>query len=195
MKLRNKYYIMRHGQAKSNVKRVCSNRPEKFINHLTEFGKEIARESAEKLKEKLDAKGQTIDLIFCSPLLRARETAKIAGDIFHTKTKTDLRLREMSFGIFNGKHLEAMWRYFENEEDRIKKDPPRGETYDHVLGRMTHFLKDIDKKYKDRNILIISHEGPLGLLQGNTMGLSIKQTINHFPVEKRIHKGEIRELN
>jgi len=195
MKLKNKYYIMRHGQAKSNVKRICSNRPEKFINHLTVYGKEMVRESAEKLKKKLDAKGQTIDLVFCSPLLRGQETAKIAGKIFHVKTKTDLRLREMGFGIFNGKHLDAMWRYFNNEEDRIKKAPPKGESYLHVVGRMTHFIKDLDKKYKDRNILVISHEGPLGLLQGNIMGLSIEQTIKHFPVEKRIHKGEIRELN
>jgi isoleucyl-tRNA synthetase len=195
MKLKNKYYIMRHGQAKSNVKRVCSNRPEKFVNHLTKYGEEIVRESAEKLKKKIDEHGQIIDLIFCSPLLRTKKTAEIVGKIFNIKPKVDLRLREVGFGIFNGKNLEKMWRYFKYENDRIKQKPPKGESYEEILKRMFSFLKDADKKYKGRNILIISHEGPLSLLQGKVMGLSIKQMIERFPLEKRIHKGEIRELN
>jgi hypothetical protein len=43
--------------------------------------------------------------------------------------------------------------------------------------------------------MLISHEGPLFLLQGKVAGLTLKQTIKEFPLEKRIHKGEIRELN
>ncbi len=186
---------MRHGQAISNIKRICSNRPEKFKNPLTEYGQEMARESAEKLKERLDKKGQVIDLIFCSPLLRTKQTAGIAGNIFHLNLKTDLRLREIGFGIFNEKHLEGMWKYFKNEEERIKKAPLRGETYAQILNRMSDFLKSLEKKYKDRNILIVSHEGPLFLLQGWVEGLSLVQTIKKYPTPKRIHKAEIRQLN
>ena len=64
MKLNNKYYIMRHGQAISNAKAVCSCWPEKFHNPLTILGEEEVREAAEKLKKKLDLEGQTIDLIY-----------------------------------------------------------------------------------------------------------------------------------
>jgi broad specificity phosphatase PhoE len=60
---------------------------------------------------------------------------------------------------------------------------------------MMSFLKDADKKFKERNILIISHEGPLFLLQGKVMGFTLNETIKEFPLPKRIHKGEIRELN
>jgi broad specificity phosphatase PhoE len=195
MKLKNKYYIMRHGQAISNVKRLCSCRPEKFHNPLTEYGEEMARESIEKLKEKLDKKGQIIDLIFCSPLLRTKQTAQIAGKIFNVKPKTDAKLREIGFGKFNAKSLDSMWRSFKKEEDRINKGPDGGESYSKISSRMTAVIKNIEKKYKDRNILLISHEGPLFLLQGKFMGLSIKQVIKKFPPEKRIHKAEIRELN
>jgi len=195
MKLRNKYYIMRHGQAKSNVKAFCSCWPEKFKNHLTIFGKEIVRESLEKLEKKMDIEGQTIDLIFCSDLLRAKQTAEIAGKIFGVKPKPDKRLREIGFGVFNNGPLEKMWKHFKTEDERIRQKPAHGETYVDILDRMVDFLEEIDKKYKDRNILIVSHEGPLGLLAGKVMGLSIKNTIKYFPLEKRIHKGEIRELN
>ena len=186
---------MRHGQAISNVKNICSCWPEKFNNPLTILGEEVVRESAEKLKIKLDLEGQTIDLIFNSPLLRCVQTSAIVGKIFGLKPKTDKRLKEIGFGIFNGEHLEKMWKYFKTEEERINKASPRGETYKEILNRMMNFLQEVNKKYKGRNIMIISHEGPLGLLQGKVMGLTIKEDINKFPLEKRIHKGEIRELN
>jgi len=195
MKLKNKYYIVRHGQAISNVKSFCSCWPEKFKNPLTKLGKETIKGSAEKLKNICAEQGQSIDLIFASPLLRTQQTAEIIAKKLKLKVKTDRRLREIGFGIFNNKPLEGMWRYFKTEEERITQSPPKGENYQEILERMTSFLKDTDKKYKAKNILVVSHEGPLFLLQGKAMGLSIKETIKGFPNEKRIHKGEIRELN
>lgn len=189
MKLRNTYYIMRHGQAISNVKAVCSCWPEKFKNHLTAAGVATIKESAEKLQDK------KIDLIFASPLLRTKETAEIVGKELHIKPIFDRRLREIQFGIFNDKPLMGMWKSFKLEEERIKKHPLFGENYEHILARMLDFLKETDQKYNSKHILIISHEGPLFLLQGYIDGLSFMQNIKKFPPEKRIHKGEIRELN
>lgn len=189
VKLNNKYYILRHGEAISNVKEIVSSWPEKFRNPLTDEG----RHQAEKAGEKLNGKG--IELIFASDLLRTKQTAEIISQGLKIRPKFDKRLREISFGIFNSGPLEKMWKSFEGEEERIKKGPPKGESYLEVLERMMSFLKDTDKKYKGKNILIVSHEGPLFLLQGKVMGLSLKETIKKFPLEKRIHKGEIRELN
>ena len=186
---------MRHGQAKSNVKALCSCWPEKFKNPLTILGKEIVRESTEKFKNKLDTQGQVIDLILHSDLLRTTQTAAIAGKMLGVKPKPEKKLREINFGIYNNKSLEAMWKHFKNEEERIKKAPPKGETYIQILERMWGVIKGLEKKYKDRNILLVSSEGPLFLLQGKIMGLTLKETIKQFPLEKRIHKGEIRELN
>lgn len=193
--MKNKYYILRHGQAISNVKDIVSCWPEKFNNPLTKLGNEMIKESAEKLKNTCAEQGRSIDLIFASPLLRTQQTAEIVGKELKIKPKIDKRLREVGFGIFNGGSAEKMWKSFKGEEERIKNGPPRGESYTQILERMMDFLKDIDKKYKNKNILIVSHEGPLVLLQGKVMGLSIKETIKEFPLEKRIHKGEIRKLN
>ena len=52
MKLNNTYYILRHGEAVSNVKQVVSSWPEKFKNPLTQHGKEMVMAAAEMLKEK-----------------------------------------------------------------------------------------------------------------------------------------------
>jgi broad specificity phosphatase PhoE len=189
MKLRNKYYIMRHGQAKSNVLRLCSNWPEQFNNPLTTIGKKAIKASAESLKNK------NINLIFNSPLKRTKMSAEITGKILKITPRPDKRLMEIDFGDYNNHHLEGMWSAFKQEEERIHKGADGGETYTEVLNRMMDFLRETDEKYAGKNILVISHEGPLFLLQGKVMGLTIKETIEKFPPEKRIHKAEIRQLN
>lgn len=189
MKLNNKYYIMRHGEAISNVKEIVSSWPEKFENPLTESGKEAVKESAKILKYK------NISLIFASDLLRTKQTAEIIGSILGINPEYDKRLREVGFGIFSGGSIKKMWEFFKGEEERVKRGPLRGESYTQILERMCNFLEDTDKKYKGKNILIISHEGPLFLLQGKIKGLSILETIKQIPDKERIHKAEIRRLN
>jgi len=192
MKLHNKYYILRHGEALSNIKRVISSWPEKFKNPLTPRGREMIEHAAKKLKNK------SIDIIFTSPILRAKETAQIVGKALNCKPKQDKRLREISFGIFNGQPIGNFQGYFSSSNDRIRGKAPRGESYADVLARVMIFFKEINKKYKGKNILIVSHQAPLLLLLGKIKGHSIKESIIPLHTvfhEKRITKGELVELN
>ena len=189
MKFRNKYYIMRHGQAISNIRDVVSCWPEKFKNPLTKTGIAAIKESAKKLDDK------NINLIFASPLLRTKQTAEIVGKRLKIKVKLDKRLREIDFGVFNSKPVDDVWNFFNGEKERIKKNMPKGEKYPEILKRMYDFIKSTDKKYKGKNILVVSHEGTLFLLEGKLKGFSLEKTIEEYPFEKRIHKGEIREIN
>jgi broad specificity phosphatase PhoE len=191
MNLKNKYFLMRHGQAMSNVRGICSCWPEKFHNPLTKIGREMVKGSIEKfMKEK-----KKLDLLFCSPLLRTKQTAGIVGRLCKIKPKVDRRLREIGFGKFNNKDLHIMWKSFKHEEKRINQGADGGESYVQILNRMWAVVEDVEKKYDGKNVMLVSHEGPLFLLQGKLMDLSIKQTIIEFPLEKRIHKSEIREIN
>lgn len=189
MQLRNHYYIMRHGEALSNVRNVVSCWPEEFNNPLTTKGKKDIKASVETLKDK------SISLIFHSPLKRTRMSAEISEKILKIKIKPDKRLREVQFGIQNNHQIDEMWKSFKNEEERIHKAHDGGETYKEVLDRVLDFLREVDQIYSGRNILIISHEGPLFLLQGKVMGLTILETIKKFPPEIRIHKAEIRQIS
>ncbi len=195
MKLNNKYYILRHGEALSNVKNVISSWPEKFKNPLTKKGRKQVKEAVKKLKNTCAEQGRSIDLIFASGILRARQTAEIIGNALKIKLKFDKRLREISFGIFNSKSINVWGNYFKKEEKSIRNSPPNAETYSEVLIRVFDFLKEIDKKYKRKNILIISHQCPLWLLENKVKGFSLKEGLIKNPEEKRIGKGELRELN
>ncbi len=189
MELNNKYYILRHGEALSNVKNIVSCWPEKFINHLTTEGNNSARRSAQELKTK------NINFIFASDLARTKETAEIAGDILGVKLEYDKRLREINFGIFNSGPTEKFEEYFKKKTDRMDKAAPGGENYKDVLKRVADFFEEINNKYKAQNILIISHQLPLFLLEGYAKGFSILETIEKIPEEKLLREAELRELN
>lgn len=196
MKLRNKYYILRHGEAVSNVRGVCSSWPEKFKNPLTRHGKEMILASAEILKENHAKHGNAIDLIFASPLLRTKQTAQIVGKELGVAVRFDKRLREIGFGILNSKSIEQLDGYFKNEKERLKRKMPRGENYQDVLKRVYGFLRDTDKKYKGKNILIVSHECPLWILESKFKGMNLAKALDEIPKEgERIHRGEIKVLN
>lgn len=189
MKLNNKYYILRHGEAMSNVKKVVSSWPEKFENPLTERGIEMIKESAEKLKNK------NINLIFASPLLRTKQTAGIVGKALKIKPKTDKRLKEINFGNINGSPITDVDNAFKKESERIYKAIPEGESYDNVLNRVYDFLIDIDRKYKGKNILLVSHECPLWVLEAKVNEMPLEEVLKITSRDQRIHKGEVRELN
>lgn len=188
MELNNKYYILRHGEAMSNVKNIVSSWPEKLINPLTAKGRRQIKEAAQRLK------GKHIDSIFASDLLRAKQTAEIVGQKLKIKPKFDKKLREVGFGDLNSRPAEELL-YLSFEKERLKHSFQKSETYENVLKRVNSFLKNIEKKYKDKNILIISHQCPLWILENKVKGFSLAQGLKKNPDEKRIGRGELRELN
>jgi isoleucyl-tRNA synthetase len=90
---RNIYFGMRHGEAENNIEGVLNSDQSKPY-HLTEKGKQEVRDSAKNFKEK-------IDIIYCSPLLRAQETAQVFAETAGLPASiivTDERLHEVGMG-------------------------------------------------------------------------------------------------
>jgi broad specificity phosphatase PhoE len=189
-KYNNKYFILRHGEARSNKKKIISCWPEKFYNPLTLKGKKEVKKAAGKLKAK------KIDLIFASDLLRTKQTAEVAGKELKLKPIYDKRLREYNVGLFNGKTIEEFREFLPTGMKRFKDKPPKGETYFDIQKRIFDFFREIDKKYSQKNILIISHQVPLSLLEANIKKISRREIFNRYlgREEKRIKTGEVREL-
>lgn len=195
--MRNQYFILRHGESLKNKKHVSSCWPEKTKYPLTLEGRRQIRRAAEELKKK------KIDLIFASDLLRTRETAGIISKEIGTKPKIDKRLREVNIGIFNEKPVDEVGRFWDKERKlppleyykrRLKIAPPKGENYYHIEKRLRSFLKEMEKKYKGKNILIVGHQRPLTLLEKIVYRYSFKKLVNIIVEKKEIKKGEVRKL-
>ena len=189
MKLNNKYYILRHGEAISNVKGFVSSWPEKSHNPLTETGIKQAKQVAQKILL------ENIELIFSSDVLRAKQTAEIIAEQLKKKVKFDERLREIDFGIFNSKPTADFIDHFASKEKRIKEKAPQGESYEDVLKRAKSFLKDMEKTYVNKKILIVSHQAPLFILEGVFLGYSLEESIEFFTDEKLLSNCEFKKFD
>src|SRR3989339_1523181 len=188
---RNNFFVIRHGEADSNVLGIISSDP-KNPHHLTERGKAQVKEAAEKLKTK------KIDLIFVSPFVRTQETAKIIAGILNLapeKIIIDDRLHEVYTGELDGKSDAEYQRFFESRLAKFDKKPVGGENYTEVKNRMTEFIYDIDAKNKGKNILIVSHNTPVWLMFAGVLGLAPNQAIDlRHEANDFIKNSEIKEL-
>jgi len=155
---------------------------------LTEKGKKQIKKSAKILKNK------KIDLIFSSDILRTRQTAEMVSKELEISPKYDKRLREYDVGFFNGKSIEEFRTFFKNERERFIKKPDKGETYTELSERIRGFIEEIEKKYFNKNILIISHKIPLTFFEGIIKGFNGENILKKCPKYNRIKKGEIRKL-
>ncbi len=158
----NKYFVMRHGQAQSNVAGIFDGGAD-ANNHLTEAGKEVVRATAVQLQK------EKIDMVIVSPILRTQETAKIVLKelgLPDSALMADERLRELEVGVYNGKTIEEWMKNFPSRYERFGKAAEGGETYADVRRRVGEFLFEVERRYSGRNVLIVTHECPTWLLNG-----------------------------
>lgn len=171
-KAQNTYYVCRHGEAENNAKMVISSLAEN-PHHLTDKGKKQAEEAGKWLSNK------KIDLIYVSPFLRTRETAEIiAKRIGFDKKKIilDTRISEINAGVWNGKGFNDFVKAF-SHADRFIETPENGENYVSIKKRVGDLLYGLEKEHEGKNILIVSHDTPIFLLETVAQGLDREQSI------------------
>lgn len=152
-----KLYIMRHGETDWNKERRLQGQADIPLNA---FGRQLAAETALGMQE------FNFDLVYTSPLGRARETAEIVMNSREIPIIIDERLKEMSFGPYEGKCCsEENWEIpdpeFENffvAPDRYQP-PAGGDSFPDVLARVSAFLTELLAKEDRQNhdILIVCH--------------------------------------
>jgi len=188
----NRYFVLRHGEAEKNVKNII-NTANKNPSPLTERGRVRAHAAGKDLRK------NKIDLIFASPLLRTQETAKIVAgelDIPEGKIIADSRLIEIQAGELNDKPEEEYRNFFQDEEEHFSKAPKGGENLVEVKRRMGDFIYEIERKYKEKNILIVSHEDPIWMLEAAGEGLDTKGCIDLWGDKNTfIEMGGVHLLN
>jgi len=159
----NKYIIMRHGEAVTNVKNITNCSLEKNHYPLTKKGKKQV-EATIKMMQKKKIKP---DLIFASPFLRTKETAETAAEqlgVLAENLKFDPRLGEVDTGIFAEGDPNKYHVYFKNQLEKFTKRPPQGETLTQLKMRVFSAISEIESRYQNKTILIVSHEYSLWML-------------------------------
>lgn len=147
-------YIIRHGQTDWNVKHKLQGQTDIPLN---DEGRRMAALAGEKCRD------INFDICFCSPLIRAGETAELILKDRAVPIIVDNRLAEMSFGRYEG--VENSFSIsdcpinvlFERPEDFVAEEGV--ESLDELFSRTGEFLKDEIYPRLDQglDILIVGH--------------------------------------
>ena len=169
-------YIVRHGETDWNRIHRVQGRTDIPLN---DYGRRLARETAEGMKE------VRIDLGYTSPLLRAKETAQIILADRGVPLYEDSRIEELSFGSYEGMRTggeakepgsEAFNRFFTDTANYVP--PQDAESIPQLYERTGKFLAEICERedLKDRSILVSTHGAAMTALLNRIRGnLSVSE--------------------
>ena len=124
-------YFIRHGETDFNKRCLIQGMSDIPLNDKGIQQAGIAAEWFEK-------QNITFDRVFASPLVRARKTAAIVSGRTFEEVQPDARIREMDFGVDEGKPYSLIKDLFDAPESYI---PPEGaESIEELQTRAQKFL-------------------------------------------------------
>lgn len=111
------------------------------------------REQAKQLGEQ--TANRTFDVVFCSDLQRAIDSAELGFGNKYQIVKDD-RLREADYGDWNGRPST----FKDDLEEYIDTPFPNGESYRDIEARLQDFCDFLKKEYDGKHVAIVAHQGP-----------------------------------
>ncbi|MGN1163755.1 MAG: histidine phosphatase family protein [Candidatus Ornithospirochaeta sp.] len=142
-------YFVRHGESQWNVEnRICGS----MDSPLTDKGREQARETGGKIL----SSGIKVDMIFSSPLSRARETAEIISQIISLPVTVDDRIRGQAFGEWEGVSPRNKDE-FKRAKECFCLSYNGGESMLKCAQRVYNFLDEVLSM--DKTCLMVAHNG------------------------------------
>lgn len=145
--------------------------------HISSGWKDIELSSL-GIKQSVELKKQTenkhFDIVFCSDLKRAHESAKLAWEGTYLIIP-DPRLRECNYGRLNGGPSDLVESM--QEDECIETPFPEGESYEDVKTRVADFLEFVKNNYQGKHIAIVAHKAPQLALEVLLKGKTWKQAL------------------
>lgn len=189
-------YVVRHGETDYNAQGICQGQ---MCNiGLNQKGKEQAYELASRLKD------AQLGAIYCSPLLRARETAEIIAAHLSLPVTIHDGLIEGNFGVSEGKPMAEirtwpiyqLWTNPDPKYDHVHYE--NGESKQSIRQRVVKAINDICSNEKAENILVVAHSAivrSIGWASGSFIQGMPNGSIFRFVYEDgKIQKGEEKIL-
>jgi broad specificity phosphatase PhoE len=157
-----KIYAVRHGLTESNKKGV--------LNMSSD--EPLIEEGIKKIEELRDALPGDIKMIYSSPLMRARQTAKILNQRIQLPIVYHDELKEVDWGTLWGKSFgeienEYGPEYGKDQYAHLEFDfqPFEGESVEQVRARVHRIVDQVKHSHKEGPILLVAHGGVLRILE------------------------------
>lgn len=163
-------YLVRHGATQLSAE----DRFAGAINpELSEVGIDQARRLAERLAD------DAIKAVYCSPMVRTVQTARILGKPHSLAPLVRDGLREISHGHWEGlqrAYVEAQFpdEYTAWEQDPFTFAPEGGEAGVNVIARALPVIREIVLEHRGENVVVVSHKATLRLLISSLLGFDAR---------------------
>ncbi|MBR1865172.1 MAG: histidine phosphatase family protein [Lachnospiraceae bacterium] len=148
-------YIMRHGKTEWNDKHKLQGRTD---IPLSDTGRAMAEHAGREYKD------IHFDVCYCSPLVRAKETAEIVLKDRNIPIILDERLIEMSFGVCEGiensfENPDCPIRVLFHEPEKYTTPVEGAESLEELYARVGEFIREIitPQLKQGKDILIVGH--------------------------------------
>jgi len=157
-----KVSAVRHGESEGNLTPIYQGKEPG--TDLTDRGKQQAKTAATFLND------EGVDIIYCSPLARAQQTAQAIADATGAKVVVDERLREVEFGEYEGKTVDFSDLLFvrERRAHKIDNEKPESiyhfpgmETWESVQSRIADFMNEVLPRHRSEHVVIVTHADPV----------------------------------
>lgn len=168
-------YLVRHGETESNAAGITMGQKDVPLNAR---GLAQARQTADWLAR------HPIARIVSSDLSRAMATAAPLAEVLGLAVEPDARLRELGFGIFEGRHIaecekehpETVARWRAGEFDFA---PPGGETRRSLMERTRAVLDELLVSDHE-HIAVFAHGGTLNAIHTHIIEEGLTQPREHI---------------
>ncbi len=164
--LSNTYYVLRHGNSLANDEELIISHP---AHGVAQYG--LSEEGRRQVASTITAalRNHVLDrttLIVASDFARTRESAEIAGTLLGTQ---DIiltpKLRERFFGTWEKQHHRNYQHVWDADVLDGAHKQNEVESTREVAARTISLIRDLEKAYSGRNILLVSHGDALQILQ------------------------------
>ena len=159
--------LIRHGETDWNVDGRYQGQADPSLN-----ARGLAQ--AERLAEELEQ--ASLEMLYTSPLLRARQTAEIIGERLGIPLQIEPRLMEIHQGDWQTRlraEIEDLYpELFQRwETEPWQATPPEGEHLSEVQRRVDAAIDEILTRHPSQTIGIVSHRIPIALIKVRFQGM------------------------
>lgn len=141
-------YFIRHGQTDLNKTNKYNGEEDEPLN---EVGLSQAKNASKNLI------GTKIDLIYCSPLTRTRQTLACLNLDPKIPVIYDERLKERCYGALVGQDIVHDYLYDVLLNRNVDPQVEGLESIDEVFARVHSLIDEIKIQLKNKNVLLVSH--------------------------------------
>lgn len=179
--MKTRIYFVRHGEVHNPLKIWYGRLP---FYRLSANGKQQIENTAEYLMDK------NIDIIYSSPLLRARQSAEILRKKLGLSkvnfSKEILEVKSSLQGLPDAYLASINYDIFASSENKIT-----GETIEDLSQRVQRFIAKLVKLYKGKSIIVVSHGDPIMIVRAKNLSLPIINDSIRFGEKDYIKTGEV----